>query len=37
MGLAGRRQALETTWDAVWAEMQAAWSATSQRKNRIPA
>ena len=37
MGLAGRRQALETTWGAVWTEMQAAWSATGARKNRIPA
>jgi glycosyltransferase involved in cell wall biosynthesis len=37
MGLAGRRQALETTWDAVWSEMQTAWTATVQRKNRIPA
>ena len=37
MGLAGRRQALETTWHAVWMEMQSAWSATGTRKNRIPA
>lgn len=37
MGLAGRRQALETTWNTVWTEMQTAWEATSRRKNRIPA
>lgn len=37
MGLAGRRVALETTWEAVWAEMQTAWQATIHKKARIPA
>jgi len=34
MGLFARRQAMETTWDAVWNEMQAAWNAT--RARRVP-
>lgn len=28
MGLAARRQAVESTWDAVWGEMLSAWAAT---------
>ena len=28
MGLAARRQAMESSWDTVWAEMQTAWNAT---------
>jgi len=28
MGLAARRQGLESSWDAVWEEMQTAWSMT---------
>lgn len=37
MGLAARRQALETTWDAVWQEMLTAWDATRWKESRISA
>lgn len=32
MGLAARRQGMETSWNAVWAEMLAAWQATRARR-----
>ncbi|MBI2685297.1 MAG: glycosyltransferase [Acidobacteria bacterium] len=37
MGLAARRQAMETTWDSVWTELQAAWEAACYRRGRMSA
>ena len=37
MGLAARRQGMETSWDAVWAEMVTAWQATCAQRVSVPA
>jgi glycosyltransferase involved in cell wall biosynthesis len=36
MSLAARRQAQETSWDAVWGEMQTAWTATRSCRGALP-
>ena len=36
MGLAARRQGMETSWDAVWAEMVTAWQATCAQRVSFP-
>src|SRR6187402_3329826 len=37
MGLAARRQGMETSWDAVWLEMLSAWQATRARRVKLSA
>jgi len=37
MGLAARRQGMETSWDTVWAEMIAAWQTTSAQRVAVSA
>ena len=37
MGLAARRQGMETSWDAVWAEMVTAWQAICAQRVSVPA
>lgn len=37
MGLAARRQGMETSWDAVWTEMLTAWQATRARRIKLSA
>ena len=36
MSLAARRQGMETSWDAVWAEMVTAWQATCAQRVSFP-
>jgi glycosyltransferase involved in cell wall biosynthesis len=37
MSFAARRQAMETSWDSVWNEMQTAWKATLEVRERVTA